>query len=212
MHNSPHESNRQFSSRFKFGLETPLEGRYVGEDKKLVFAPPQWYDKLVGSCLVLGFLSVLSSPFGFGGGFFFDGTSRFWVGLSVALAGLWALLSNERLICDLGSRQYSRWEGKGPFKHVSRGSLDELDAIVLIASQQATPTLNGVIYRLVLHWKGSRLPLLVVGQWSVSLSPGSPLNSGAGPVVALGSRFAKSLRVPFFDNSYFHSPGPVKPV
>lgn len=201
-----------FGPRFKVGLETPIVGRYVGEDKKLVFAPPKWYDNLIIVCVIGGFLSMVSSLLGIGPAFFLDSTWRFWTGISVFLAGLWALLSNERLVCDLRSRQYIRWEGKGPFKHVSRGRLEDLDALVLIASQIATPVATGVQYRLVLHWKGSRLPHMVVGQFLFTPPPGAPLNSGAGPLVALGSQYSASLRVKFFDNSYFHSPGPIKPI
>lgn len=202
-----------FSSRFKFGLETPLVGRYVGEEKKLVFAPPLWYERLVQACLVGGSASVLSS-------FLFpnptwivgDATWRLWVGTAIVAAGLWALLSNERLVCDLQSRTFYRWEGKGLFKHSSKGRLQDLDAVVLIASRFLAPYGHGVLYRMVLHWKGSRWPLLVVGQWSVGLQPGQALGAGAAPLVALGSRYARSLGVAFYDNSYFDSPAPLRAV
>lgn len=206
------EGRRSFVPRFKFGLETPLVGRYVGEDKKLVFAPPLWYDRLMLACVVGGFAWALAAFFNFGLPLLEALGSLWWVGVAVMFAGVWAYLSNERLVCDLRARTFVRWEGTGLFVRVSRGRLEDLDAMVLTASQFLEPFGYGVRYRMVLHWKGSRWPLLVVGQWSYALQPGQPLNAAAGSLVSLGARHAKSLGVAFYDNSYFDSPAPQRAV
>ena len=207
-----------FGSRFKVGLETPLRGRFVGENKKLIFAPPHWYEVLVRVCIIGGIVASLLSFLGIifqaeGYGFVR------WVGLAVAAAGIWAYLSNERLVCDLVNRNYLRREGRGAFQRQSKGSLNELDALVLLAGHGLPGKFMGplvpvnlVTYRLVLHWKGSRHPLLVVEQFDVDLPNGAPINHRAGHLVTLGSRYAASLQIPFFDNSYFISPDPLAPI
>ena len=211
-----HEPRRsesdKFRPRFKFGLETPLIGRIVGENKKVVFAPPQWYESLILVCIVLGALSLVSGLLGWGSSVFFDATWRLWVGTAVCCAGVWALLSNERLTFDLRSGTYVRREGQGLFKHVSKGPTKDIDALVLIASHGTPGFSNVVVYRLVVHWKQNRLPLLVVSQWTIDLPFGSPVNAGSGHLVALGARYAHALQVPFFDNSYFVSPAPLRPL
>lgn len=201
--------------RSKSGLETPLVGRFIGENRKLVFAPPRWYDVLVISCLVLGaalFLGILD-----GRSMFFLPVGRtwsVWVGAALLGAGAWALLSNERMACDLRSRTYSRLEGAGVVKRFRRGSLAYLDALVLSAEERPLGAigLRQVTYRLVLHWKGAREPLLVIGRVDRTLTANVPLNSAAGEMLALGARYAKELQVPFYDNAYFSSSSPLKPV
>ena len=139
--------------RRKAGLETPLVGRFGRENRRLIFAPPAWYEALVVICLagwpVLIFLMLPSW-----------GTLAWPIGLAVGGAGLWGALSNERLVCDLTARTYARLEGQGLRKRVTRGSLDDLDAIVLMS--EVLPFSAGatrpVIYRLVLHWKAARQP------------------------------------------------------
>lgn len=206
------EGRRSFVPRFKFGLETPLVGRYVGEDKKLVFAPPLWYDRLMLGCVVGGLLAVATNFTNFGNELLQLIGSWWWIGAAVTFAGIWAYLSNERLVCDLRSGTFTRWEGTGLFVKVSRGRLQDLDAVVLLASRFLAPFGHGVQYRMVLHWKGSRWPLLVVGQWSYALQPGQPLNAAAGSLLGLGARYSKSLGVAFYDNSYFESAPPQRAV
>lgn len=201
-----------FGPRFKIGLETPLVGRFVGEDKRLVFAPPRWYENLVLACLVGGLYVFFSSSFGLGLDWLIVPSWRFWVGLAVAFGGAWATLSNERMTCDLKARAFVRWEGKGPFRKRSTGRLSDLDAVVVLAENRLIPTGPGVVYRIVLHWKQARHPLLVVGQQVCPLMPGMPLNHGAGPSLGLAHRYATALGLPLFDNTHFHSPEPLKPV
>lgn len=187
-------------------------GRFIGEDKKLVFAPPHWYDGLVMICLVGGALVAASGLFvrwldGFG-----LPEWRLWTGIAVVLAGVWAALSNERMTCDLRARTFHRLEGKGPLKRWTRGRLNDLDAVVLLSEAKILPTGPVVVYRIVLHWKGSRMPLLVVGQSLHSLAAGASLNHMAGPMAALAHRYSSVLGLPFFDNAHFHSPEPLRPL
>ncbi len=193
--------------RTKAGLETPLRGRFVGEDRRLAFGPPAWYDRLVAACLfggpALTVHGVMGNPLGFGP----DPGVTWWLGLAVAGAGLWALLSAERLVCDLRARRYTRVEGRGVVGRVSQGSLDELDALVLLA--QPGPVVR---YRLVLHWKGAARPLLVVEREDHRLPIGAPIGAMAGSLQAKGVRYARALGVPLYDNAHFASPEPLPPI
>ncbi|MCX7801106.1 MAG: hypothetical protein N2109_12300 [Fimbriimonadales bacterium] len=195
----------------KAGLETPLSVRFLGE-RAVAFAPSWGYDALIVACLlsplVGGFRWWVGSPLGFmHPGIFFGAT------VAAALAGVWALFSMDRMVCDLRRRTYLRFEGSAAWKRVRRGSLDELDALVLTCEQ--LPSVAGghaVVYRLVLHWKGGRLPPLVGERRLCHLPAGAPLNYSAAPWVDKGLRVAAALRVPFYDNSYFHSPCPIPPI
>lgn len=206
------EGGRPWVSRLKSGLETPLGIHFVREGSKIWFAPPRWYDRLLAACFVGGAFLVLSALFGWGGTVFFDPVWRLWTGLAVMLAGGWAALSNERMLCNVTDRTYTRWEGKGPVKSVSKGSFNEFDALVLLAESTFGPTGPVVTYRLVLHWKGSKLPFLIVRQATFGLGQGTALNYSAGGLLREGQRVAQAIGVPFFDNSYFHSPEPLRPI
>ncbi len=202
-------------SRWKAGLETPLEGRFWRETR-LLFAPPVWYDVLTWGCIAFGSLVFLSMVvweldvvFRF-----IPGQVRIWMGPAVFLAGLWGQLSSERMTVDLKSRTFARREGQGVFKRSLRGSVGEIDAVV--AMTEVYPFAAGfskvVIYRLVIHWKNNRLPLLVVAREQANVGMNQPLNLGAAELVAKGARFAQVMGVPFYDNTYFESAAPLRPV
>lgn len=202
----PGERPGLFGPRFKVGLETPLQGRFVGESR-LVFAPPRWYDLLVWACLVCGPVTAL--PFA---PVPLDPDTRRWVGAAVFLAGVWALLSNERMSVDLRSRSYVRLEGQGLFKRLTRGRLDEIDAVVVVTEAPARAMGAALVHRTVLYWKGGRLPPLVAEQLVVPGAPVGALNAQAGPIVGRAARYAHALGLPFFDNSHFLSPEPLRPL
>jgi len=204
--------------RTKGGLETPLRGRFIGEMKRLTFAPPIWYDVLVGLCLAFGVYSGLGVA-GLVSFQMFDpqmfGATLLVLAIGVTLAGLWAALSNERMACDLRARTYVRLEGQGIAKRVTRGSLNELYGLVLMSQDTMLPGLGGgrsVVYRLVLYWKGSKEPLLVVERVSGSIPLNTPLNAGAGAMAQRGYRYAQALGVPYYDYSHVNSPGPLPVV
>ncbi len=195
----------------KIGLETPLLGRFWGEDKRLVFAPPVWYQTLVAACLAGGGL------IGLAGLFAWDWVPLFaiglWLGPAVFLSGLWAALSMEYAVFDLKSRSYARREGRGFAKRTRRGSTIELDAVVVYCESYAFAALGQVvIYRTVLHWKNAVVPLLVTEREQTSLRAGQPMNHGSGPIIERAQRYANALGVAFYDNSYFHSPAPQTPL
>lgn len=187
--------------RRKGGLETPLVGRFSKENTRLVFAPPLWYDALVLICILAGIVLSLKN--------FMEG-DHLWsfIFLLVLLAGIWGALSNERMVCDLRARTYARLEGQNFFqKRVTRGSMDELDAVVLMAEN--APLQGQVIYRLVIYWKGMRQPLLVVERDPQRAPPGMPINYKAGRLLQRGSVYAQYMRLPFYDNSHLRGRSPV---
>ncbi len=210
MSESPGNESRGMARRFRTGLETPLAGRFFRETR-LMFAPSPAYDVLVVACVVVGLGFVFWALRGGGIPVFGGGFRLILLGVAVVLAGLWAAASNERMYCDLAKGSYVRLEGQGLFKRWVSGSLAELDALVLLAEEQPLHSLGGrsVVYRLVLHWKDARQPLLVVERRASSLARGTAINSGAAPILAAGARYAKALGVAYYDNSYFHSPCPV---
>lgn len=209
-----HERPTTYRSRTKLGLETPISG-WLWRERRLIFSPPRWYDILTWACLVFGAYTFCSAilPVYWLPRVLGEEVDP-WLGPLVFFAGLWGMLSSERLTCDLKKRTYARREGQSMFKRRYTGSLDELDAIVLVAQQYwyPTPASPAVIYRLVLHWKGSRQPLLIVERETAGLRQNQPLNAGAGRLAALGQTYARLLGIKFFDNSYFHSPEPLPPV
>lgn len=165
----------------------------------MVFAPPYWYDGLVIACFVGG--TVI----------FFIGGFMSFIGFLVFCAAIWAVLSNERIACNMALGTYARMEGQGLVKRFVKGSLRDLDALVLITEDVPVPVMGPrtVIYRLVLHWKGSALPPLVVEREMRSISGGGPLNAAAGLILSRGQRYARALGIPFYDNSYYASPSPL---
>ena len=199
-------------SRSKGGLETPLSGR-LWRETRLIFAPPIWYDVLTYTCLAAGAILFLFAITGRSFLIFYP-EILIWAGPLVFFAGLWGQLSSERMTCDTRTKMYARREGQGLFKRIIRGSLAELDAIVLVSERDImAPTLIGqrVVYRLVLHWKNGKEPILVIGSDATTLVQSQPVNAKAGNLAQIGGRFAHILGVPFYDNSYFLSGEPLKP-
>lgn len=172
-----------------------------------MFAPPRWYDFLVWACLVLGPLSTLPvSPLPI------EPVQRTWLGAAVFMAGLWALLSNERMSVDLRSRTYVRLEGQGLFKRLTKGTLAEIDAVVALTEAPSRGMGSVTVHRTVLYWKGGRLPPLIVSQSVVGATVGTALNAHAGPLVARSAAFARAMGLPFYDNTAFLSPEPLRPL
>jgi hypothetical protein len=199
--------------RNKGGLETPLSGR-LWRETRLIFAPPLWYDALTYACLAIGAFAFFNALTG-NSLLIFGPAVLIWAGPLVFLAGLWGQLSSERMTCDTKSRTYARREGQGLFKRIIRGPLSELDAIVLISEKELfSATLGGqsITYRLVLHWKNAKEPILVVGSETTLLGPGQPPNARAARIAQTGAMYARILGIQFFDNSYFFSAEPLKPL
>ncbi|HEY3781792.1 MAG TPA: hypothetical protein VGL56_11965 [Fimbriimonadaceae bacterium] len=205
--NRGNENQVAYVRRRKSGLEVPLVGRFYGENKRLVFAPPLWHDALVGVCLVGGIIYTLLSAMGT-----LEVPGGLFTTVAVLAAGIWGALSNERMICDLRTKTYVRFEGMGPGKQVIRGSISEIDAVVLTAEQYSLSTgFSGgtVIYRLILHWKGQRHPPLIIERESRNLPIGAPLNQGAQRMLHKGMRYAQALGLPYYDNSNMIGKSPV---
>lgn len=180
-------------------LETPTVGRYYREDRFIVFEPPIEYMGLVYACVYGGPLATLY-------GVFTQSLWFVWVGAAVCLSGLWANLSVVRIRFDVRNRTYRRRQGPGLIPRLWQGSVDELDAIVVIAEPSATLA-GSVNYYMVLHWKNGRAPLMVLEK-ETRYSAGD-LRSGAQAMLIKANRVSQSLRIPLYDNSHFPSPCPV---
>ena len=191
-------------------IETPLFGRFLGENKRLVFAPPMPYQALLKGCLYGGPGMVL---FGFleaavGDGPLFPAWWE-WTGAFVFFAGVLALFSLASITFNLGERHYKRRQGPGTFVSTTLGSVADLDAIVLIAELNPRIGAGGVTYHLVLHWKAQSQPIMVLQSDTRVLPSGQPLNIGAQQLLSQGLKYAQAIGIPFFDNSHFASPCPV---
>ncbi|MGV3615935.1 MAG: hypothetical protein ACO1SV_11420 [Fimbriimonas sp.] len=187
-------------------IETPIVGRYQGEDRRLIFGPPALYHAFVTGVGIVGGLFLVASlvpnmPLWPG----------WWlmVGALTIVAATLAAFSLQLVVFDLKEGFYRRRQGPGMLPRRTYGKLTDLDAVVVIAQPNAGLQAT-VTYYVVLHWKvGLPEPILVLHQDTRVSQPGLPLNAMAGPVLKLGERYAKSLGVKFFDNTYFASPCPV---
>ncbi len=175
------------------GLEVPIQGRLIKESI-LFFGPPAWHDALVFACLGVGAALALAA---LAGAVFL----HFWVGPAVFLAGLWGLLSTERLVVNLKTGVYHlqvqpRWK-------VARGSISEWDALNVVAENRGLPGISdgsswSVVYHLVLHWKGARKPPMVLQRQSAVVPAGCSLETAAQPLVTQASSFGRLMGLPVY--------------
>lgn len=189
-------------------LETPLRGRFIGEDRKLAFSPTGPYVALVRVVTILGGLMLLNALVGMVPGF----TPAWWflTGSMLLGAGGLAYLCLQSVVFNLQEGTYRRRQGPGLFPTTRHGRLDQLDAVVLIAEPGVQMALKpAVTYHLVLYWKNHAEPLMVLQQETRTYVAGQPLNIGAAGMAQLGLRYAKALRVPFYDNAHIPSKCPV---
>ena len=201
-------------------LETPLFATFIGENKRLIFAPAKEYLALVGICFVGGAALCL------------DGLiigSQYWslVGAAVSLGGVWAALSLQWISFDvrrstrmpsegpgrsgerLDAGTYLRRQGPGTlFPKTTRGSISDLEAIFLLAEEQHLFR-RQVTYRLVLQWKHMAQTSMVLQQDCRGLAPGAPLSSGGGRLGQVGLRAATMLGLHYVDHSFVHTANPI---
>lgn len=191
-----------FSGR-RSGLEVPIKGRLIRESH-LFFGPPAWHDALVFACISGGAILSFSALLG---AFFLHP----WLGPAVFLAGLWGLLSTERLVVNLKTGVYHlqiqpKWR-------VVRGQISEWDALNVVAENRGLPGISSgaswsVVYHLVLHWKGGRRAPMVLQRLSASVPVGYPLEPGAAPLVAEASTFGRLMGLPVYLSLGGFSPNP----
>jgi hypothetical protein len=190
-------------------LETPLYGRFVGENKKLVFGPTGPYVVLVRLCVIGGGLGVLVAALAPSVNLP-DFPVWWWIAtVGTCGAGILAAWSLELVVFDLKERVYRRRQGPGTFHRTTRGRLSDLDAVVLIAEPNSRLLNGGVTYHLLLHWKLQKEPAMVLQQDTRIVPPGQPLNAAAGPIYQRGAAYAKALGLPLYDNAHFPSANPV---
>ncbi len=180
-------------------LETPTRGRFLKEERFLVFEPEPMYLTLVYLCIGCGGTSFLYGIVERDMGFLL-------IGLAVCLSGIWANLSLVRIRFDLKSRTYRRRQGPGLIPRLWQGSIDEIDAVVVIAETSIIAP-GSYRYHLVLHWKQNRAPLMVL-ESEVRVGPGGP-QSGGQTLVAKATKIAKSMNIAVYDNTHYLSPCPI---
>lgn len=202
------------SPRSKTGLETPLEGRMVGE-KALVFAPPRWYEGLMAACVGGGLVIIAGSFLGIDWPRGLTLLNQHWLGWAVLAAGIWAFLSTERMVCSLRSRTWIRQEGGILRTRITRGSFDQLDALVVRAeNKDLTQGVMGshlAAFRIVLHWKGQSQPPLVLDRLDTDVPTGYPLSQGAAPLFGKATVYGRVLGLPIYDNTQQFSGAPQRP-
>ena len=193
-------------------LETPLFGKFANEDRILVFSAPTAYHALIRACVVGGGLATVYGVMGFMGITEPPVGTLWWTctSLAVGLAGVFAAYSLVMIRFDTKVGAYRRREGANAFGATTTGPLADLDAVVLIAEPNSRMVQNGVTYHLVLHWKAGKEAPMVLQNDTRSLPAGQPLDVGSQPLRDRGIRYAKALKVPFYDNAHFASACPVR--
>jgi len=170
------------------------------------------YQVLVKGTVGLGAFMTLyglgSAVFGYEVAYFYQ---QWWlmIGALVVMAGILAALSLQSITFDLKERFYRRRQGPGFLPRGTHGSLNDLDAVVLLAEPNSRMITGGVTYHLVLHWKNNKEPLMVLQQDTRQVAPGQPLNYAATQLLNQGMAYARALNLPFYDNSHFPSKCPV---
>jgi hypothetical protein len=128
------------------------------------------------------------------------------ISLAVCFAGIWANLSLVRIRFDLRTRAYRRRQGPGLIPRLWQGSIDDLDALVVIAETSLIAP-GSFRYHLVLHWKNKMTPLMVL-ESEVRVSPGGP-QAGGHFLVAKATKYGQKMGIAVYDNTHFISPCPV---
>lgn len=180
-------------------LETPTRGRFYKEERFLVFEPEPMYLTLVFACIGCGGAAALFGLVARDSWFLF-------VGIAVFLSGLWANLSLVRIRFDLKNRTYRRRQGPGLIPRLWQGSIDELDALVVVAEASVISP-GSFRYHLVLHWKQHRAPLMVL-ESEMRVSMGGP-QQGGQLLVSKATKYAMSMRLPIYDNTHYVSACPI---
>lgn len=184
-------------------LETRLYGYFLGEDRRLAFLPARPYLVLIGgvfAAALISLLNVFTMMIGFH-------SPPWWalVGIMLMGAGVLAVLSLRTVWFDLREGRYLIRQGGSLFPRSFSGPITNFDALVLIAERRA----SAVNYHLVLHFRGQIEAPIVLQSDSRALPHGTPLNAGAGPMLHQGDRYARALKIPFYDNSHFPSANPT---
>jgi len=194
-------------------LATPLSGRFIGENRKLVFAPPEWYFWLI---YATGIAALVFLGFGLGAfrsdSFLLNNPPVCMLtGALLALAALFAFVSLERITFDLRERIYRRWFGQSFLPGYAHGRLDELESIVVLAQElpfSPKHPSRTAVYRIVFVWKAGKLPLMVGEEAQVPLGV-QPLASGASSALQRAATFGRALGIPVYDQTAVSSAHPV---
>jgi len=184
-------------------LETRLFGYFLGEDRRLAFLPARPYLFLIGAVFVAAAIALLNV-----GTMMIAFHSPPWwalVGAMLLGAGAMAVLSLRTVWFDLREGRYLIRQGGSLLPRSYTGPISNFDALVLIAERRGAK----VNYHLVLHFRGQVEPPIVLQSDSRLLPHATPLNAAAGPILHQGQRYARALKLPFYDNSHFPSANPM---
>lgn len=185
-------------------LETPLSGRFVRE-RYLAFGPSNAYLFLVFGCVLLGFAMVVYGKF----------TTAYWmfVGLMVFFAGIWGALCLKWIAFDLRACTYTRRDGTSAATRFLRGGIEEIEALFVLSEER--PSLGQILpgrsvtYRIVVQWRGLRVPSMILEQDYRAVPPGVPINFAVGPSLQRAQAYGKALRVPVVDHSHANTHNPI---
>jgi hypothetical protein len=186
-------------------LETPLSGRFMRE-RYLVFAPPNRYLGLVGACFFGGLILIVTG--------ISAGAYWMFVGTMVTVAGVWGALSLNWLAFDLRDRTYARRDGAASSTRYAKGSLDELEALFVLAEDRTSfgklmTRERAVTYRIVLQWKGMRLPSVILEQDYRAVPANMPLVNGAATSLMAAERYGRALSIPVVNHAHVSVSNPI---
>lgn len=137
-----------------------------------------------------------------------------WVGVAVFLAGVWALLSTERLIVNLGEGVYVRQETGLTGLRPRRGKIGEFDALVVVAQDVALS--SGVsrtaAIRIVLHFKGAQQPPMVLTRQDFTIPAAGLVGAAAQPLISKAVIYASAMGIPVYNNADQFSSSPIPPI
>jgi hypothetical protein len=137
-----------------------------------------------------------------------------WVGVAVFFAGVWALLSTERLIVNLGEGVYVRQETGLAGLKPRRGRVEEFDALVVVAQDVALSAglSRTAAIRIVLHFKGVAQSPMVLTRQDFSIPAAGLVGFAAQPIISRAVIYASAMGIPVYNNADQFSSSPIPPI
>ena len=171
-----------------------------------MFAAAPGYLGLVRGCVFGGIAAAVFAMFGLIFGFELPPFTAWWmlVGVLVCSAGILATMSLPHITFDLRERTYRRRDGASGFGRLVRGSIANLDAVVVTARHDVSSSLLGgqrsFEFQLTLHWRGQvETPMLVALDYR-TVPVGANPQVSAQPILQLAQRVGQALSLPVYNN------------
>jgi hypothetical protein len=172
-----------------------------------MFAAAPGYLVLVRLCLWGGLGAAVMGVFATLGGIVLPPYSLWWVfvGGMVCSAGILATMALPSISFDLREKTYRRRDSAFGFGRTVRGSIANIDAVVITAHHDLGTSLvsggQAVEFRLVLHWRGGVEPPLLAALDYRRIPPGMAPSQAGAMMLQLGQRVATALEKPAYDNT-----------